>query len=73
MVKGTKRLYYNYRNIALTYREFFGDKVVVNPECKTGIVADAGEVLANIAHFRKDIVLEDLLTKGVLFVFQKPA
>ncbi len=73
MVKGTKRLYYNYRNIALTYREFFGDKVVVNPECKTGIVADAGEVLANIGRFRKDIVLEDLLTKGVLFVFQKPA
>lgn len=73
MVKGTKRLYYNYRNIALTYREYFGDKIIVNTENRNGIVADAGEVLQNIACFRHDIVFEDLLTKGVLFVFQKPA
>lgn len=72
LVKGTKRLYYNYRNLALTHREHFGDKVIVNPECKTGIVADAGEVLTNIGRFRSDITFEDLLTKGVLFVFQKP-
>lgn len=71
--KGTKRLYYNYRNIALTYREFFGDKILVNPDCKTGIVADLGEVLTNIRRFRQDVTLEDLLTKAVLFVFQKPA
>lgn len=71
MVRGTKRLYYNYSNMALTYREFFGDKIIVNPECKTGVVADLGEVLANIRRFRNDITVEDLLSKGVVFVFQK--
>jgi hypothetical protein len=72
VVRGTKRLYYNYRNLALTYKEFFGEKIVVNPECKSGIVADAGEVLKNIGRFRSDITFEDLLTRGAILIFQKP-
>lgn len=74
IVRGTKRLYNNDRELALTYKQFFGDKAVAaNPEWKTGIVADAGEVLKNIGRFRNDITFEDLLTRGVIMVFQKPA
>jgi hypothetical protein len=44
----------------------------VNPEVKTGVIADAGEVLKNIHRFRTDVTFEDLLTRGVIMVFQKP-
>lgn len=71
-VRGTKRLFNRDPNLALTYREFSGEKIVYNPECKTGITADAGEVLQNISRFRNDITFEDLITRGVILVFQKP-
>jgi SAM-dependent methyltransferase len=73
VVRGTKRLYYNYKKLALTYEEFFGATVVVNSGLQDAIVADAGEVLRNIGRFRNDITFEDLLTKGVILVFQKPS
>ncbi len=72
LVRGTKRLYNSDPNLSLTYKEFFGEKIVVNPECKSGIVADAGEVLKNIGRFRSDITFEDLLTRGAILIFQKP-
>ena len=73
VVRGTKRLYYNYRHLTLTYKKFFDTTIVANSELKSGIVADAGEVLQNIGRFRDDITFEDLLTKGVILVFQKPS
>jgi hypothetical protein len=72
VVRGTKRLYNDAPNLGITYKEFFGDKIVVNPEVKTGVIADAGEVLKNIHRFRTDVTFEDLLTRGVIMVFQKP-
>ena len=38
VVRGTKRLYYNYRRLALTYEEFFGPTVVVNSGREKAIV-----------------------------------
>jgi hypothetical protein len=73
IVRGTKRLYYNYRNLSLTYRQFFGETVIVNPGAKNRIVVDAGEILKNIGRFRNDVTFQDLLTKGVILVFQKPS
>lgn len=72
VVVGTKRLYNNDPSIALTYREKFGDAIVYNPGGKKPIVADAGEILKNIGRFRSDITYEDLITRAVIMVFQKP-
>lgn len=72
-VRGTKRVFNSDPNLALTYREFSGDKIVYNPGNKAGaIVADAGEILKNIGRFRSDITYEDLITRGVILVFEKP-
>jgi SAM-dependent methyltransferase len=72
VIRGTKRIYNSDPKLALTHREFFGERLVVNPDCKTGAVADAGEVLKNIHRFRTDISFEDLLTRGIIMVFEKP-
>lgn len=72
VVLGTKRLYNNDPNVALTWREKFGDKIVYNPGGKNPVIADAGEILKNIGRFRGDITYEDLITRGVIMVFQKP-
>jgi|TARA_Y100000294_G_scaffold51166_1_gene48188 hypothetical protein len=76
ILKGYKRLFqkqpyclaskHRFRNHPLTESNI--DTQHGNEEI---IVVDADEVLANIARFRKDVKFEDLMTKGVLMVFEK--
>lgn len=73
VVLGSKRLYNSDPKLALTYKERFGDKIVAGRLDRNPVIADAGEVLTNIHRFREDVTFEDLVTRGVILVVQKPA
>jgi SAM-dependent methyltransferase len=73
VVLGSKRLYNSTPNVALTYKERFGDKIVYGRTDKNPVIADAGEILTNIHRFRQDVTFEDLVTRGVILVVQKPS
>ena len=65
-----KRIYDNLRYDLVSKGKIIYKNNIPNSK-KTAPKIDADEVLKNIHQFRKDIKLEDLLTRAAVMVFRK--
>ncbi len=70
IIEGVKRIYDNLRYDLISNGEIIYKNNLLNKK-KSIIKIDVDEVLKNIHRFRKDVKLDDLLTRAVVMVFRK--
>ena len=70
IIEGVKRIYDNLKyDLVSNNKIVYKNNLINNKESSLKI--DADEVLKNIHHFRKDVKLEDLITRAVVMIFRK--